>query len=268
SVCFNAGKIGPDCLCPAGKPCVVGDGETPLCSSRFWLGYCDPANSACVPRILIDLHNEKRIFLDEATGALTTPETSFGKVCTSNADCPAESRCQGNCEITIAELLIDGTTAAVGTQLQAAKATRMNNPPGSMFCTAGSADNSVALGNSCMCDNDCAAGSCVLPGFFKTDPQDDLSSVGSCLLAPLETCNLHTECLYGHRCETTSLGKQCTLPAGSSTPCTEAAQCATGNCVAGLCKLPNGSACLDDIQCESGSCQPDGSNTVRKICTP
>ncbi|MES1908098.1 MAG: hypothetical protein MHM6MM_001099 [Cercozoa sp. M6MM] len=288
-VVFNSGKIEADCLCPEGKPCLIGNGDTPLCSTRFWLGHCNPEGSECVPQLQISVPEAKTLF----PYAAPTPDNGLGGPCMLAPDdtcalfdpdlaCQADGTCLAHVASALPELHgkhrlgVEVTTSfALGT------GNRDLNPQG--FATVDGACSYPAatlqpVGRKCLCDDDCAGG--LLCFMVRTGAQvtmvpqvpdqsllDDLSVVGTCLVPPIgftnaaglptSTCDRHCDCLPGHECleETPGGSKVCKQPNGIG-PCAPAGleHCISGNCgnnANGVvtCIAGLGDRCVADVQC-------------------
>ncbi|MES1914042.1 MAG: hypothetical protein MHM6MM_006176 [Cercozoa sp. M6MM] len=147
---FHSGKITSDCSCPEGKPCLIGNGKTPTCSSRFWVGYCDPDTSSCVPQLQLSVDLEKTLFDYPAP----TPNNGLGGECTSDDVCDdfdlfCSNVCRVRVGISVATLISPCPKYGfdVGGFVQ-------RDLGDSYVCK--SIPGQIALNEPCLCDTDCA----------------------------------------------------------------------------------------------------------------
>ncbi|MES1908733.1 MAG: hypothetical protein MHM6MM_001609 [Cercozoa sp. M6MM] len=254
---FHSGKISPDCLCPEGKPCLIGNGDTPLCSSRFWVGHCDPDNSACVPQLQISVALEKTLF-DSPTPTLNN---GLGGECATTADCiDTNLVCTTTCMASVADPVASNGCPTYGFEVATAAARDLGD---SDVCTQTA--GSVALNEPCLCEADCtdANAVCMLLQANSLDglagPLDDMSFLGKCLIPPGDTgCALDCDCPPGSVCDPSVGGGTCTIPAGSTVTCDASNPCTPpASCNSGVCELPAGEDCVDDVQCV-GTCDASG----------
>ncbi|MES1915661.1 MAG: hypothetical protein MHM6MM_007574 [Cercozoa sp. M6MM] len=246
---FQSGSLPPDCLCPEGKPCLIGNDDTALCSTRFWLGKCDPSNSACVPQLQISVDLEKTLF----EYPKPTLDNGLGGQCTVSSDClDPDLVCTSTCLVDIADSLF-GTAPGDGFQVTADQSRDLGD---SSVCALAPAAT-VGFNTPCLCNSDCNEGKCMVLLANNLDDMteaiDDTSLVGLCLLGPGDSgCSLKCHCLPGSDC----IAGDCSIPAGSPVDCTSGTCTPPAFCDSGLCKLPGGAPCVSSLQCASGNCDP------------
>ncbi|MES1914120.1 MAG: hypothetical protein MHM6MM_006244 [Cercozoa sp. M6MM] len=268
-VIFDAGTLPPECLCGPDKPCLIGNGATELCSSRYWIGSCNPEDSECVPQLQVSVSAAKMLFNRdplELDGGLSSPCLSSNDNCASFG---AGFSCKTSCATHVATAILDDGNQRLGVEtLDGNTATtppidpfmRDVNPEGFTtidgICTA----SGLALGESCVCDADCTSGYCFISrgGSLATLPVsaqslvDDISFTGTCVIPSAGflransvsvatlPCDKHCDCLPGHKC----------LPHPSGSP--------------NACKAPNGiGPCTDGDDCISGFCSVDGAGNSK-----
>lgn len=133
-------------------------------------------------------------------------------------------------------------------------------------------------GKSCTTDAECSSNKCCLTGVGKTcadrcpaqsneacmTAQDCAS--GNCCLIPQGTlvcstvpCSEVPECLNDQHCSFSKvcMNQKCVFPPApkdTGEPCTANPECATGSCVAGVCRgtSKQGDTCTLDVDCEAG----------------
>ncbi|MES1908112.1 MAG: hypothetical protein MHM6MM_001108 [Cercozoa sp. M6MM] len=240
-IVFRSGIIEPDCLCPEGKPCLVGNGDTPLCSTRFWLGHCNPEGSECVPQLQISVREAKTLF----PYATPTPDNGLGGPCEIGVgvDCQdfdTALTCSTACLSKVATPLpeFDGDHH-LGVVPSPTFLPREVNPLGlgNVDGVCSYIPGSQGVGDCCLCQTDCASGlQCymVKSGALATLPVPDMSL--------LEDLSVTGTCLVP--------------PAGAFQPA-GAPQSGSG---VFLCKKPNGLPCFDNSHCISGMCENPGPN--------
>ncbi|MES1913976.1 MAG: hypothetical protein MHM6MM_006117 [Cercozoa sp. M6MM] len=246
---FHGGKLAARCLCPSDKPCLIGNGDTALCSSRFWLGHCDPGKSACVPQLQLSSALSKTLFASPTP----TLDNGLGGECISDPDCiDPDLMCTSTCLVDVADSLF-GTAPSDGFDVTA---DQMRDLGDSNVCAL-APSATVPFNSPCLCNDDCSQGTCMVLLVGSLDDMfgaiDDTSLVGKCLLGPGATgCTLTCHCLPGSDC----IAGECSIPAGSSLDCTSTPCTPPATCDGGLCKLPGGASCVSSAQCASGFCDP------------
>ncbi|MES1908092.1 MAG: hypothetical protein MHM6MM_001094 [Cercozoa sp. M6MM] len=277
-VFFNSGKIEADCLCPENKPCLVGNGATPLCSTRFWLGHCNPEGSECVPQLQIGVPEAKALFRYDTP----TPDNGLGGPCDTGDDtcdlfdpelvCIADTTCAANVASALSEL---HGKHRLGVMVTTTDGNRNLNPQGlaevTGACSFG-AGNPQPVGSKCLCNSDCSpplqcfmtrtgAQVTMTPEVPDMSLLDDLSVVGTCLVPPVSfggnpECQRHCDCLPGHECLELSPGvKVCKQPNGIGPCLNGASDCISGICSNGVvgppkCAAALGDRCTADVQCQ------------------
>ncbi|MES1915626.1 MAG: hypothetical protein MHM6MM_007546 [Cercozoa sp. M6MM] len=274
-VFFTSGSTPSECVCPENKACVIGNGDNAPCSTRFWLGYCDPTETACVPQIAVSVKESKVLFKH----ATPTPDLGLGGPCltsTSPDPCTAANstlQCINTCEVEIGEVpsFAEGYLS-FGLEITANPVSRNLDPEGvgtDGICALDPASPAGA-GTPCMCNTDCdatqdlvcvvaAAGSLV----GQTDIQNDLSLTGTCWKQPItvgaSTCTTDADCIPGRRCQDRAFGLgglNCLSEPGIPDGCSGSdAHCTIGStCDVDVCVLPNDERCRYDEQCDSDNC--------------
>ncbi|MES1910942.1 MAG: hypothetical protein MHM6MM_003460 [Cercozoa sp. M6MM] len=182
---FDSGKISADCLCPENKPCLIGNGDTALCSSRFWIGYCDPEISACIPQLQISVALKKALFGHPKP----TANNGLGGECDpavpDSCDDTANLMCSPTCDVLVGTSITPSSPCPQnGFDVSTPMPRDLGDVANVCKYTAGAA---VGLNEPCLCDSDCSQGQCIvllgnnLHGLVNA--QDDTSLLGECLEA-------------------------------------------------------------------------------------
>jgi len=154
--------------------------------------------------------------------------------CTSNAQCPSGSVCQGGRCIPAPPQCTSNAQCPAGSSCQMGACVTNPNPA----CTSNSQCSSPAV---------CQNGQCVVP--FQCTVDSDCAmgercAAGTCVAAPM--CTSNAQCPANHSC----VGGSCVA---NPPMCTSNAQCPSGSsCVGGSC-VANPPMCTSNAQCPPGS---------------
>ncbi len=159
--------------------------------------------------------------------------------CTTNAQCPSGSTCQGGRCVPTPPQCTSNAQCPAGSSCQ--NGTCVSNP--NPTCTSNSQCSSPAV---------CQNGQCVVPGLCRVDsdcPSGQVCDVATATCVAAPQCTSNAQCPAGSSC----VGGAC-VP--NPPQCTSNAQCPAGSsCVGGAC-VPNPPQCTSNAQCPAGSsCQ-------------
>ncbi|MBI2388402.1 MAG: hypothetical protein HYV09_02185, partial [Deltaproteobacteria bacterium] len=252
-------------VCSLGADCATGFCVDGVCCEQLSCGTCQACNTVgspgnCAPVISADDPDTCPAATSscDATGACKKKQ---GQACTASTQCASGSCANGYCCNTACSGGCDVCNVTPGTCTVLAKGVT-GVSCGAYFCDGVSGECPTA----CAIDTDCASGYyCAAGGICQARRSQGLScntaSGGDCSVAGCRQCNTGLTCKDGYCCNGTCDGScrtcaatpgTCTTVAGKDDPdtCSGTMTCSsTANCL-----KQNGQTCSAATDCASGNC--------------